>query len=728
MKKIVSFVTALAPLVFAGTPQFPFPQNTAYPFGNTFKSADTDKIYEHFTTWKKAWYTEAGTYYQKYEGGTEDANAKMPSKTARVISPDAHSERTVSEGIGYGMLLMVYMSTASNDLQSEFDKLWQYWKCYGNGLNGNGCTSWKGQGMEWEIDNEKGVVIGGGGTASDAEFDAAVALIMASKQWNNPIYLSEAKQLINWIKSNDMESDGRIKPGSNWNPAFNPSYSAIAAFKLFKEVTNDTFWDTAISTTLDHLRKCQDAKTGLMPDWCDWSTHKVTNAGQVSGGSSGFYDDAARTPWRIAWGYAWYGDKATKEVNDAIIGWLDTASYGYAGMILPGYKLDGTSSSDVFVSSTYAGGLGLSMLSADAPKAYLENLYYTLINTEGKESLTASIGENYFAATLNVLYLLTLTGNLPNLYNNEGFTKFTPNPKDVQTPSAPAGTLQTLDDHASVSGFEFWGAYADKFGETKMYPDSGSTAIYKQDDGSNMIAISAYIAPEPAYDPSKDLKYPFAGVACSFAEDHHYFDLSDLATVRVIYKSEGVMRFALLDQESLTQNQEGAEPGYYLQPTTEWKSVDIDITGDNSGNFKALSYPSWANFESSRADVLKAVRGLKFDVKMAKAGYASFALKGVSLLDASGNVITELKDINTPIAPTRAIRQMEIQQHGEFIVYQNLSANAQLQVFDLNGQALYNKRISKSGVIPLSQMVSASGKYLVRVRDNGNTKIIRISR
>lgn len=730
MSKISSLLAALSlPLLVSlaqAAPQFPFPQNKAYPYGNTFKSAETGKIKEHFLTWKGAWYTEAGTYYQRCSTcGNEDANKSMPSGTARVISPSYNSEQSVSEGIAYGMLLMVYMSDAQKDYQSEFDKLWKYWKCYGKGLNGNGCSSWSGQGMDWRIDNFKGSV--DQGSASDADFDAALALIMASKQWNNSTYLSEAKQLINWMKSNDMESDGRIRPGSNWNTAFNPSYATISHFKLFADVTGDAFWNTAIATTMDHLRKCQNAKTGLMPDWCDWNSHQATQTGAaVSGGYLGFFDDAARTPWRLAWGYAWYGIEKGKEANDAIIDWLDSSTYGYAGMIYPGYKLDGVSPSEVFVSSTYSGGLGLSMLSADNPKSYLEGLYYTLINTEGKVSLTANKGEEYFASTLNVLYLLTLTGNLPNFYNMTGFTSFTPDPKAVQTPKEPSGVLQSKEAHANVSGFEFWGTYADKFGTTKMYPDTGSTGIYQAEDGAYRIAYEAFIMTEPTYEPKVELDYPFAGISCSFAEDESYFDLLDLTTIRITYKSQGVIRFALLDEETLIQDQEGGEPGFYLQPSPTWKQLDIDITADSRDKFNSLSYPSWVNFENDRSDVLKKVRGIKFDVKMSKGGYASFDLAGVELLDANGQVVNALKNLNTPI-PTRINQQHLISLAGDQIVYSNLN-QAKLQIFNINGSLVEKRFLNGSGTIPLESLGLEKGVYMLRLKTSQGVSTLRLVR
>ncbi len=717
---------------YAGNPQFPFPQNKAYPYGNTFQSASTDKILSHFTTWKQAWYTEAGTFYEKYEGASENANKTMPSGTARIISPNAHSELTVSEGIAYGMLLMVYMSNTSTDYQSEFDKLWKYWKCYGKGLNGSGCSSWSGQGMDWQIDNYTNNI--SSGSASDADFDAALALIMASKQWNNEAYLNEAKQLIAWIKSNDMESDGSIRPGSNWNEAFNPSYSCVAAFDLFYQVTSDIFWKTAITTTMSHLRQCQNATTGLMPDWCDWNTHKPvqTNA-SVSGGYLGFYDDAARTPWRTAWGYAWYGNSQAKDANDAIIEWLDSTTYGYAGLILPGYSIDGTSDQSVFVSSTYTGGLGLSMLSADNPKSYLENLYYTLIHTDGKTSLTASNGENYFAATLNILYLLTLTGNLPNFYDMSGYTDFTPNSANVLTPKEPEGVLQPKNNGAAISGLTQWGAYSDKYtspvlGTTAMFPDSGSSAIYQQADGSYNIAMEAFIASEPPYEGGGE-QYPFAGVACSFDSMQNYYDLSDLTRIRITYKSQGVMRFALLDQETLNQDKEGAEPGIYLHPTEDWRTIDIDITYNSNKDFNTLRFADWSNLNGviSAEDVLKAVRGIKFDVKMQKAGFASFALKDINLFDANGNVISALNGINSIHTQKFSTPKATLTQENNIIFYQ-ASSNAKLSVFDLNGTLLSTKSVQGSGQIFIAELAPRKGIYILRLTSDNRSQFLKFHR
>ena len=404
-------------------PAFPFPQNQAYPQGNTAKFATPSAIKAHFDTWKGCWYKDMG------------------DGTARIISPNDSTEMSVSEGIAYGMLIMVYMSGSQGDYQSEFNKLWAFWKKYAMGGGASG--------MKWHVNTNNGHA--DDGSATDAEFDAAVALVMASKQWGDASYLSDAKSLISWIKSNDMTSDGSVKPGSNWNNYFNPSYAAVGAFHLFKEVTNDTFWDTAIKKTLSDVSQCQDSKTGLVPDWCDWNSHKAVQGNAAITNGIGFFDDASRTPWRMAWAYYWYGDTGAKAVNDKIVPWLKETSYEHATYISAGYKLDGTPVRD-FVTSSFVGGLGLAMASASEPGYFMETLYETLINTEGRVKPDSPKGEKYYPATLNILYLLLMTGNMPNFYNMTGYTAFTPSESNKRQVTAPAGTLMTRPHSPPASG------------------------------------------------------------------------------------------------------------------------------------------------------------------------------------------------------------------------------------------------------------------------------------
>lgn len=681
-------------------PQYPFPQNRTSPYGNTITYAVTDSIKRHFEDWKSAWYVD------------------MNNGTARVISPNDSTEISVSEGIAYGMLLMVYMSSTNNDYQSEFDKLWAYWKKYA-------ISAGSPSGMNWHINNKQNYA-DGTGSATDAELDAALALIMASKQWNNSTYLDEAKTLISWIQANDMESDGRVRAGSNWNPALNSSYVHLAAFKLFEKVTGNNFWSTAVTTNLNHIKACQNSVSGLMPDWCTWDTHEVaSNTGAaVSGGNAGFFDDAARTPWRMTWGYNWYGIQGAKEVNDAIIDWLYFSTYGYAGLIFPGYNMEGSDSPySFFVSSTYAGGLGLAFGSATNPKNYLETVYDVLSNVVGKTTPTDSKGEKYYAATLNILYMLLLSGNMPNLYDLTGFDSFTPTQERI--PSEPAGELQSKNSGHGISGLTNWGIYCDNIG-SKMFPAAENSGIYLLEDGTYAVQMNFRIVSEPTYEANVEQRYPYAGVALSFKQDESYLDLSSLDKIRLTYKSEGAIRMALLDKATLDNDEEGGEPGHMLHPTDSDTTIEISLSSANYGtNF---TVPSWAS-GSSREDALKAIRGIKFEGKMSKGGYGSLVLKALEFYDASGNLITSVID---PDASDRILNSTAIAErialNGNTLSYAGLSSKATIQMFDLNGNLLKQLSISGTGNVDLSSFGKSKGVYLVRISDRNFTKNMRVVR
>ena len=168
LKATMCVAALAATTAMAGS--FPFPQNMKSPHGYTIPFADTDMIKDHFNKWKKAWYQDKGN-------------------EAWVLAPEGTCS-TVSEAIAYGMLITVYM-----DEQSMFDKLYATWK--NNGGNGGG--------MNWRIGCD-----GGSGSASDADFDAALALVMADKQWGGS-YLSDAKKIISWIATNDTNlPDGTV--------------------------------------------------------------------------------------------------------------------------------------------------------------------------------------------------------------------------------------------------------------------------------------------------------------------------------------------------------------------------------------------------------------------------------------------------------------------------------------------------------------------------------------
>ena len=630
---------------FAG--QYPFPQNMKHPNGHIIEYADTDMIKKHYELWKQAWYQASNGW---------------------VLAPEGTCS-TVSEAIAYGMLITVYM-----DEEETFKKLYDVWK--NNGVGGS-----SGAGMNWRIgcssDN---------GSATDADEDAALALVMASKQWNNTSYLNDAKTLIDWMASNDVDENNSLKPGSNWNPALNPSYVMPGHYRLFEKVANDSKWSTIRTKAMKDLLACQDSKTGLVGDWCSWSDHKtISSPGAAVSNDIGFYDDAARTPWRTAWGYYWYGDSDAKKFNETVVSWLipetRTASGVNSGYkyVNGKYELD-DSDKRRFVSSTFSGGLGLatSSIDSDAAKTYLGTVYKVLkkqVSCASAEGCGESVsGEKYYPATLNVLYLLMVTGNMPNLYDLTGFTKFTPDPSKAPSVGKIGGEQQKMGDSTvGISGLWNWGAYHDKLGiGTKMVPDSGSSPLFKKDDGSIYAEASMEIGPEPDYVPGATLKYPSAGIAVSFKSDNCKKDKScgvDLSALGVKYlrvtaKTSGPIRMAVLNtitdenaEKGLQNMGAGSEPGIYVDNSDDYAAVTYDMTpyewGFMGANGEKITILDWVNKNAPPgADIIKNVKGFKWEVKDAKGGLGEISIKSIEFLDASKNVIDPSKITGMTITQT----------------------------------------------------------------------------
>jgi len=637
MKKAFTVLTtavALAAVSSMAAPKYPFPQNMKHPHGNVIEYADVSMIKDHYNKWKNAWYDASQGY---------------------ILAPEGTCS-TVSEAIAYGMLIAVYMDDGSNGAKEMFDKIYGTWKSNG----GNGA------GMNWRVGCE-----GGNGSASDADFDAALALIMAAKQWSNDSYLSDAKAIISWMSTNDINGT-KIKPGSQWNDAFNPSYATLANFRVFSAVGGSGDWNGVATWGANEIKACQNQSTGLVPDWCTWDGHQPTktSASVQQSEAAGFFDDAARTPWRTAWDYYWFGTASSKSFNATITKWLYTEA-NVASEINSGYYVDGRAEKSTkrnFASSTFSGGLGFAAASdeTEAGQKYLGTVYsYLASKTACARAQNCGEGDNpgekYYPSTLNLLYLLLMTGNMPNFYDMTGFTAFTPDPSKAPSLSDVNGKqMEMKDTTVGVSGFWHWGAYHDKYGiGTEMKPDSGTSPLVLR-GGKIYAEASMKIGPEPEWTQEAadagTLKYPSAGIAMSFLPDSKQgVDLEALhvAKLRIDIKASGPIRMAVLNGKSV---EAGSEPGIYVKNSSDYTVIEYDMTPEYYG-FKGFTEKGnngglldWVNENTAPEgkEIIKDVRGLKFEVKQKEGGIGDVSIRAIEFLDASGNVIDPVSITKMP--------------------------------------------------------------------------------
>ncbi|MEM9340649.1 MAG: glycosyl hydrolase family 8, partial [Bacteroidota bacterium] len=364
--------------------KYPFPQNQAYDFGLSPDNSDHQDALDAYEVWKTNFLSSCG------------------NGTYRVAWDDP--SQTVSEGIAYGMLLTAYAGD-----RTEFDGLWAYYQAF---PNANGL-------MNWKINGCSGVI--GFNAATDAELDAAMALIVADAQWGS--YRTDAEDLIGKIKQFEIESGtGVLKPGDMFGGSniTNPSYFSPAYYRAYGAFTNDqAFWDQVADKAYEIIDKnltVNGAAGGLVSDWTHANgSHSSDASGYYKGGSRYHYD-AARTPWRIALDYIWFGVASAADYSKKS---SDFARVDLGGIqnVKDGYLQNGTAYGMWHNSTFTAPFVTAAMGGGNQP--FLNAGYTDLVAINDDNS--------YFNHTIKTLALFMLTGNFWNpLDGNAGDTNAPP--------------------------------------------------------------------------------------------------------------------------------------------------------------------------------------------------------------------------------------------------------------------------------------------------------------
>jgi endoglucanase len=408
-----------APLSRGPTPpmngtNFPFPQNRQsgsciYP--TAYNNDDVTKAY---TKWRgDLVVTDSKSGGQRVQRTSSDG-----------VSSSTPLNSTVSEGIGYGLIIAVYMGD-----QTLFNSLWKYEQAH---LDSYGL-------MNWSIDSSgnttsSGGMTVGGGAATDADEDMAWALAMADKQWGSKVnggldYLSLAKAQIAAIWNHEVYQSKLAGPGDSWpGNLFNDiniSYFAPAYYRLFKQLDSSHDWDAVNTTVFDTIFGPGDNGTGalnssnknttngLVPAWC-------TSTGGMSSGQPYTYQyDSCRTPFRI--GLDWCLNATSAASAATAINPARSQKYvklttsffsglaGGAAAIVDGYNMDGSVNSGAHTvsqgqSAAFLGPAGVGAMGTTS-QPFLDATY-TLV--KGDNLL---VGGAYYDESWTVMSLLMMTGN-----------------------------------------------------------------------------------------------------------------------------------------------------------------------------------------------------------------------------------------------------------------------------------------------------------------------------
>jgi endo-1,4-beta-D-glucanase Y len=340
----------------------PFPQNVDYPYGYQTSVISASNIQTAYNRWKNLYLGSCSGMY-------------------RVLFED--TARTVSEGMGYGMLLTAYFGE-----KGKFDSLFAFYN--------SKRTPQAYNLMAWNV-TCGGIV--DPGSATDGDLDVAFALIVAYYQWGGD-YLDSAKNMLSILKEHYFDTcEGvyTMKPGGQFGGCelTDISYYTPAYFKVFAEETNDPFWDAVAEDAYTILYNGANETTGLVRDWQSY------DGGDPPSGWTNYYRyDACRTPWRMALDYLWNGNEDARSWCVKI---SDFANSIGPSNIKDGYELDGTVVG-VYNNSPFVGGFAVGGMCYS--QSMVDAFASRLLTLDG-----VGYDNQYFNLSLRCLYMLVLTGN-----------------------------------------------------------------------------------------------------------------------------------------------------------------------------------------------------------------------------------------------------------------------------------------------------------------------------
>jgi endo-1,4-beta-D-glucanase Y len=390
------------------TSKFPFPQNRQSSHCTYPSAYDNDDVKKVYAAWKADLVTSDGA------GG--NLRVKRPAE------PGLQQNSTVSEGIGYGMLIAVYM-----DDQSLFDGLWKYelahtWQSCP--LGGGGCTQTIL--MNWYIAadgtvaSQNSVGQDGNGAATDADEDMAFALVMADKQWGgqgslSKSYLDTAKQLLGDIWKYEIDNNRLPKNGSSWggDNSLNISYFAPAYYRVFANVTGEARWGKDvvdyIYTVIGNNLNDSNGNTGngLVPAFSQANGSPAQPSPGQGALAFNYQYDACRTPFRIGLDACWTADSRATTYVSKTSGFFSAIG---APKIVDGYQLNGTPQPqypDKYngLSAAFIGPAGVGAMSSSANQSFIDDAWGLLRQNN------MWCGGQYYDESWTMMSMLMMSGN-----------------------------------------------------------------------------------------------------------------------------------------------------------------------------------------------------------------------------------------------------------------------------------------------------------------------------
>lgn len=382
----------------------PFPQHVQYAPGSILpnhRSQDQldDDVRAFYDQWKAEFVVEAG------------------------ISPDGiimyriafgkdkpGFDTTVSEGQGYGMIIVPLMAGYDEDAQKIFDGLWEFVRAHPSDADPRL--------MDWNIPDTEN----GNESAFDGDADIAYGLLLADAQWGSAgriNYKAEAEELISGILESTIGPDSHLPMLGDWTDANGEVYNQytprssdfmLVNFRAYGKATNDPVWNDVITQSQSVMNAIQanySPQSGLMPDFIvligDAHTPQPAPPEFLEGTHDGHFNyNAGRVPWRVGSDALLSNDAASRAIAQKISHWIETSAHGDPGIIRAGYDLDGNPlPNSNYFTTFFIAPMGVAAMNDPNQQEWLNAVYDSVYDQH----------IDYYEDSVNLLCLLVMSGN-----------------------------------------------------------------------------------------------------------------------------------------------------------------------------------------------------------------------------------------------------------------------------------------------------------------------------
>ena len=318
---------------------------------------------------------------------------------------------SVSEGQGYGMIIVAYMAGADPKAQATYNGLFNFYKSHPSSRN-----QWL---MSWA--QKRSCVNQKVSSASDGDIDIAYSLLLADAQWSSAgkiNYAGEARHMMDAIlsqeinrstgtilESNDVESDSR-----DYNDMRSSDFIP-SELRSFYSATKNANWVKALDScykVFDFMQKTYSPEAGLVPDFIQGigKKHQPAKSYYLESKYDGLYNyNACRVPWRVASDYIIYGEKRSREFVEPINKWIQETCSGNPDNISAGYTLAGDDlRSRHFEALSFISSFAVSAMVDKQNQEWLNRLWDYMIRFQLKDF-------DYFDNSIKLFTLIILSGN-----------------------------------------------------------------------------------------------------------------------------------------------------------------------------------------------------------------------------------------------------------------------------------------------------------------------------